>query len=181
MTFYYFAFGSNMLTTRLKARCAGAIPVGRAVADGTVIEFSKPSIDRSGKATLRREAGGRTVGVLFEIPIAELGQLDCHEGVANGYERRDAFPVRLVDDDEMVRAAAYLATSPNNSLKPYDWYLALVIAGAYEHGLGDDYLSELRRVAYMLDPNDSRRTRAEAIEALTAAGFAIYRKLLSEV
>ena len=181
MTFYYFAYGSNMLTTRLKARCAGAIPIGRAVAEVTAIEFSKRSTDGSGKATLRPKVGGRTAGVLFEIPIAELGQLDCHEGVASGYERRDAFSVRLVDDDAMVQAVAYLATSPDNSLKPYDWYLALVIAGACEHRLGDDYLSELRRVAYMLDPNDSHKTRAEAIEALTAAGFPDYRKLLSEV
>ena len=85
MTFYYFAYGSNMLTTRLKPRCPGAKRVGRADADGAVIEFSKPSIDGSGKATLRQAAGSRTAGVLFEIPIAELAQLDSHEGVGSGY------------------------------------------------------------------------------------------------
>ena len=181
MTIYYFAYGSNMLTTRLKPRCPGAIPVGPGHADGTVIEFSKPSIDGSGKATLREEAGGRTAGMLFEIPKAELGRLDSCEGVGKGYERRDAFPVRLMDGDEIVQAAAYLATSPDRSLKPYDWYLALVIAGTHEHGLGDDHLSALQRLAYVVDPHDSRKTRAEAIEALTAAGFAAYRKLLSQV
>ena len=181
MTFYYFAYGSNMLTTRLKPRCPGAIPLGRADADGSVVEFSKPSIDRSGKATLRQAAGGQTTGVLFEIPKAELGLLDSHEGVGSGYERPDAFPVRLVDSGEIIQATAYLATSPDSSLRPYDWYLALVIAGAYEHGLGDDYLAALRCVDYVPDPDDSRGTRAEAIEALTAAGFAEYRKLLSQV
>ena len=181
MTFYYFAYGSNMLTTRLKPRCPGVILVGRADAGDTVVEFSKPSIDRSGKATLRQAAGGRAAGVLFEIPKSELGLLDSHEGVGSGYERRDAFPVRLVDGGEIIQAAAYLATSPDSSLRPYDWYLALVIAGAQEHGLGDDYLAALRRVAYLADPDDSRRTRAEAIDALTAAGFAEYRKLFSQV
>ena len=126
-------------------------------------------------------AGGRTAGVLFEIPKAELSLLDSHEGVGSGYERRDAFPVRLVDGGEVIQAAAYLATSPDSSLRPYDWYLALVIAGAYEHGLGSDYLAALRSVIHLPDPVDSRRTRAEAIEALTAAGFAEYRKLFSEV
>lgn len=181
MTFFYFAYGSNMLTTRLKSRCPGAIPLGRADADGSIVEFSKPSIDKSGKATLRLAAGGQTTGVLFEIPIAELDQLDSHEGVGSGYERSDAFPVCLVDSGETIQATAYLATSPDSSLRPYDWYLALVIAGACEHGLGDDYLATLRRVACMPDPDDSRRTRAEAMEALTAAGFAEYRRLLSQV
>ena len=181
MTFYYFAYGSNMLTVRLKPRCPGAVPLGRAHADSTVVEFSKASVDGSGKATLRQAAGGRTAGVLFEIPKAELGLLDCHEGVGSGYARRDAFSVRRVDGNEIIQAATYLARSPDSSLTPYDWYLALVIAGAHEHGLGDDYLAALRRVASMPDPDDGRRTRAEALEALTAAGFAVYRKLLSQV
>ena len=51
-TFHYFAYGSNMLTARLKARCSGAELVGRAFADGWGIEFSKPGEDGSGKATL---------------------------------------------------------------------------------------------------------------------------------
>ena len=137
MTLYYFAYGSNMLTTRLKSRCPGAILVGRADADDTVIEFSKPSTDESGKATLRQADGGRTAGVLFEIPSAELGQLDSHEGVGSGYERRDAFLIRPVDSEDIIQAATYLATSRDSALKPYDWYLALVIAGAHEHKLGD--------------------------------------------
>ena len=112
MTFFYFAYGSNMLTTRLRSRCPGAILAGRADADGYAVEFSKPSKDKSGKATLRQAAGGRTAGVLFEIPEAELGLLDSHEGVGSGYERCDAFPVRLVDSGEVTQAAATLQHRP---------------------------------------------------------------------
>lgn len=178
MTFCYFAYGSNMLTERLKARCPGATALGRAAATDTVIEFSKPSKDGSGKATLRREVGGRTSGVLFKIPHAELGELDSYEGVGQGYQRCDAFPVHLIDGDEIVPVVTYLATCTDSSLKPYDWYLALVIAGALQHELDDDYLAVLRRKPHMPDPNDCRRTRTKAIEALTEAGFANYRKLL---
>ena len=92
MTFYYFAYGSNMLTTRLERRCRGAFPVGRADAVDHAIEFSKLSKDKSGKATLRHTNGGRTPGVVFKIPITELGRLDKCEGVGQGYERCDAFP-----------------------------------------------------------------------------------------
>ena len=179
MTFYYFAYGSNMLTTRLERRCPGAFLVGRAVAGDHVIEFSKPSIDKSGKATLRHTNGGRTSGFLFEIPITELGLLDECEGVGNGYARCDAFPVRLLDDGKILKATTYLATAPDSSLKPYDWYLALVIAGAQEHLLGGDYIAELRRVEFVPDPVLDRKTRLEAIDDLNAAEIADYRKVIS--
>ena len=71
VTFYYFAYGSNVLTTRLGQRCPGAILLGRAEADHTMIEFSKPSIENSGEATLRHVSVKRTCGVSL-IPSSEL-------------------------------------------------------------------------------------------------------------
>ncbi len=181
VTFYYFAYGSNMLTARLARRCPGARRVGRAEAGNYAIEFSKLSKDKSGKATLRHTIGGRTSGVVFEIPITERDELDRCEGVGNGYERCDAFPVRLLDNDEILKATTYLATSPDSSLKPYDWYFALVIAGAEEHQLGDDYIAELRRVEFMLDPCPDRKTRLEAIDDLKAAEIADYGRVISTI
>lgn len=167
--FYYFAYGSNMLTTRLYRRCQGASLVGRANAYDHEIEFSKRSKDDSAKATLRPATGARTCGVLFKIPITELDRLDQCEGVNNGYKRCDAFPVRLLDDDGIVKAKTYLAESPDSSLRPYDWYIALVIAGASEHRMGDDYIRELRRVKSMPDPCPNRTTRIKAIDDLSKA------------
>ena len=169
MHFYYFAYGSNMLTTRLFRRCQGASFVACADALHHAIEFSKLSKDKSGKATLRRITGARTSGVLFKIPITELDRLDQCEGVGNGYERCDAFPVRLLDDSEIVKATTYLANSPDSSLKPYDWYIALVIAGASEHRISDDYIGELRCVESMPDPYPNRKTRIKAIDDLSRA------------
>ena len=180
VTFCYFAYGSNMLTERLKARCPSATATGRAFADGTAIEFSKPSKDKSGKATLRKKAGGQTAGMLFEIPKAELDDLDAHEGLGKGYRRCEAFRVRLIDGGGTVAAVTYLATVRDSRLLPYDWYLALLVAGARQHGLGRDHLTSLRCMAYLPDPKDSRNARVEAIRALTAAGFPEYRKLLRQ-
>lgn len=179
MTFYYFAYGSNMLTKRLKRRCPRANGVGRAYAADHAIEFSKPSIDKSGKATLRHATGGQTSGFLFKMPITELGRLDACEGAGKGYERCDTFPVRLLDDDEILTATTYLATSPDSSLKPYDWYIALVIAGALEHQFSDDYLAELRRVEFVPDPDPDRKTRAAAIDDMSRAGIPDYRRIIS--
>lgn len=132
MGFYYFAYGSNMLTARLKARCPSAVAVGTAEVADFVVEFSKPSVDLSGKATLNNAAGGhyRSSGVLFEIAKAELERLDRAEGIGDGYDRHDSFGVRLKDGGEIVQARTYLAAATDSGLKPYDWYLALVIAGA---------------------------------------------------
>lgn len=180
MAFYYFAYGSNMLTARIKARCPSAVPVGRAEVADFVLEFSKRSTDLSGKATLSGAAGDshRSSGVLFEIARAELEQLDRAEGTGSGYDRHDNFAVRLIDGGEIIEAKTYLATATDSGLKPYDWYLALVIAGAHEHGLGEDYLAALRSVAYRVDRDSARKTRTAAIEALRVAGFPDYRMLL---
>ena len=180
MQFYYFAYGSNMLTERLKAhnRCPGATFMGRAFAEGAVIEFSKRSkLDGSGKATLGRAAGQQTPGVLFKIPNEQRPALDRAEGAGKGYDRCDSFPVHRSGSDKIVQAVTYLATSPVANLKPYDWYLALIVAGAHQHGLGDDYLAKLRREPYTQDVDRTRKTRHEAIAALTAAGYADYSKL----
>ena len=113
--------------------------------------------------------------------MTERGDLDKAEGTTDGgYKRCDKFSVRLVDGDETVTASTYLATNTDRSLQLYDWYLALVIAGASEHGLGEDYLATLRRVNPKPDPKEGRNTRIKAIEALTKAGFPDYRELLRQ-
>ena len=179
MTFDYFAYGSNMLTARLRKRCIFPYKVERAYAADRIIEFSKRSKDCSGKATLRQQAGHRTPGVLFRIPISERDRLDAIEG--KGYDRCDKFPVHKSENDEIVCAVTYLASCPKPNLKPYDWYLALVIAGVLEHGLDDNHLAKLRCVPYLLDPNCRREGRCEALEVLAKAGFPDYRFLLRPV
>ncbi len=179
MTLCYFAYGSNMLTERLKKRCPGAVSTERAYADDWTVEFSKPSKDCSGKATLRRKTGSRTPGMLFEIPEAEVCCLDNYEGVRKGYERCDSFSVRIAEGDKIVKVATYLATCTKPDLKPYDWYLALVIAGAREYILDEDHHAMLHLVAYKPDPCCDRQERRRAIKVLAKAGYHEYRCLLN--
>ena len=112
MTFDYFAYGSNMLTARLRKRCIFPYKVERAYAVDSIIEFSKQSKECSGKATLRQQAGYKTPGVLFKISISDCRMLDRCEGAGKGkgYERCDEFPVHLARNDEIVNATTYIAT-----------------------------------------------------------------------
>ena len=83
-TMLYFAYGSNMLTARLKARVPSAVVVGLGLVEGHKLAFDKPSADGSGKCAMR--AGNpedRICGVLFTLDASEKGGLDDLEV---GYE-----------------------------------------------------------------------------------------------
>ncbi|MCY3774211.1 MAG: gamma-glutamylcyclotransferase [Gemmatimonadetes bacterium] len=177
MPLCYFAYGSNMLTKRLQNRCPGAVSKERAYADDWIIKFSKPSKDCSGKATLSPKNGCRTPGMLFEIPCSEVCCLDKSEGV--GYERCDTFCVRLAESGKIVPVATYLATFTKPDLQPYDWYLALVIAGAREHIPDEDHHEMLRQVTYMRDPRGDREERMKAKKVLAEAGYTDHWSLLN--
>ncbi len=168
LTFRYFSYGSNMLTSRLRARCPSARPAGVYAAYGWGVEFSKRSGDGSGKATLIPTKGERALGVLFDIAKPELAKLDEAEG--RGYDRIDNFIVQT-EHGKNVSSVTYIANSPVQGLRPYDWYIALVIAGANEHLLEEQYRSALKAIPYQVDERSNCNYREAALEALRAAGF----------
>ena len=170
MSFLYFAYGSNMLSSRLIARCSSARVVGLAFARSYVLEFSKKSIDGSGKAALVEKTNAiHTPGVLFEIDAIEREALDKFEGAGKGYDRVDDFQLETVD--ESVTATTYIASETQSGLIPFDWYLALVIAGAREHKLGDAHVVRLRAMKSVPDGNVGRASRITALEALARHGY----------
>jgi hypothetical protein len=143
------------------------------------LEFSKKSIDGSGKATLIEK--GNTVGtpgVLFEINLTEIDALDRFEGAGKGYDRLDEFHVEIAKDGEFVKATTYLAATTYPNLMPFDWYLALMIAGALEHGLSNDHTGILRAIAYKSDHDRRRRSRIAALKALADHGHHDHMELL---
>ena len=171
----YFAYGSNMLTERLHKRCPNARPLGNAVAHGFSLRFCKRSKDGSAKATLVKtdEREQPAYGVLFELSQSEQARLDKSEGEGLGYDRDDAFTVfRLADGEEAI-ASTYRASRQacDEGLIPYDWYRALILAGAFQHGLPDTYIAELRRTIVWSDPQPQRHSRQEALDVLKCVGF----------
>jgi gamma-glutamylcyclotransferase len=180
MSFLYFAYGSNMLTSRLQGRCPSAVAVGVGIAQGRRIEFSKTSIDKSGKATLAvADDEGRAVpGVIFRIIDEELDALDKAEGAKNGYDRIANFKVCAITDGEIFDTITYLATEPDSALTPFDWYLALIIAGAQQHALNEEHLEMIRQSDFISDVCDDRKSRVEALKALKDSGHLDWKSLL---
>ena len=189
-TFLYFAYGSNVLTERLQTRCLSARVHGLAVATGYSLEVIKRSKDKSGKATLVKstqpgvkstQPGQQVFGVLFEIENGDRSALDKAEGKGSGYDRIDDFIVNMLPDMTQAQVTTYLAScsAVDDGLKPYDWYLALVIAGALQHNLPHTRIARLRKVAYIEDPVSTRKERVEAEKALKIAGWPDYKQILS--
>jgi gamma-glutamylcyclotransferase len=146
----YFAYGSNMLTARLRSRVPSATPIGIGQLTGHVLAWDKRSrLDGSGKCDA--EVTGREDdviwGVLFEVAHDEPA-LDEAEGLGTGCVEK---LVRIRTQAGMVDAVTYCATDKDRSLRPYHWYKALVIAGAREHGLPANYRRDLERVETVSD------------------------------
>jgi len=155
----YFAYGSNMLTNRLRERVPSATPIGVGQLPGYALRWDKRSSrDASGKCDA--EATGRQEdvvwGVVFEIDPEDKPALDQAEGLGAGYLERS---VNVLTEAGPVVAVTYYATDKDASLRPYHWYKALVIAGAREHGLPVGYRSRLELVVTVSDPDPARARR----------------------
>lgn len=151
----YFAYGSNMFSPRLRERCLSASPLGRVAVAGFELRWHKRSTDGSGKCDIYPVTSQSALihGVLYQIDASELGALDKAEGRGKGYERIE---VSVVVDGSQRSVITYQATEIDDSLRPYSWYHALVVAGAREHGLLADYVAQLEAVITVKDPDPKR-------------------------
>lgn len=168
MSIFYFAYGSNMLPARLAARCPSAKLIGRADVRGYRVRFAKHGMDGSAKATLV-VAEGAASGVLFALHPKDLAALDRAEGVGRGYDRLDDFRVRHAG--QSLDTVTYIAPNPVHGLAAFDWYLALVLAGARLHCFDMEAMAELRAVSWQTDPVPDRPGRLAALTALAAHGI----------
>jgi gamma-glutamylcyclotransferase (GGCT)/AIG2-like uncharacterized protein YtfP len=82
----YLAYGSNLLTTRLSARCPSARVIGVARLSGHGLDFSKYGRDGTGKATITAGKGD-IAGVLYDIAAQDIPALDSAEGAGTHYAK----------------------------------------------------------------------------------------------
>ncbi len=175
----YFAYGSNLLTERLVHRCDAARPLGVARARGWRVSFAKYSVtDGSGKATILPDTG-TAFGVLYELPKAQIGVLDAFAGIGKGYDRLDALAVE--GPDGACDAVSYIASDPREGLAPFDWYLALILAGVRQHRLPHTVWQAFHTIDHVSDPDPDRPGCLAAVKALEAAGHSAWQSLLRRV
>ena len=155
----YFAYGSNMLTARLRERVPSAAAIGIGQLVGHALRWDKRSWqDGSGKCDAEATSRNDDVvwGVLFELDPEDKPALDKAEGVGAGYLEKT---VNVLTEAGLVTAVTYCANDKDTTLRPYHWYKALVIAGAREHGLPASYRSGLELVVTVSDTDTARASR----------------------
>lgn len=140
---YYFAYGSNLNLCDFERYCRERgfgidlmTPVGTAMLDDHVLEFSHYSKARGGGAlNLTKRNGSAVDGVLFRVPTSDgWSALDRKEGAPHRYER--TYVEINLSDGQRVRAVTYIVHRP---LKPFfaptDDYVSVVAAGLKQFGL----------------------------------------------
>ena len=145
---WYFAYGSNMQSDTLRGRRGvtfrRALPVR---APGWRVVFDKPPLFSIGEAfaNIVPEPDATALGVAFEVGADDLAQIERSEGVSFGNYRRVELAVDpLAPCDDAPASAMSLASERRDpSLLPSTRYMALVIAGALEHGLPAEYLERV--------------------------------------
>ena len=143
---WYFAYGSNMNSKRLKERVnRNDIRWQVGYLQGYELVFNKVGSDGSGKANIRRKEPSSVYGVLYLLTEEELQRLDKHEGVPNHY-KRICLPVET--EAGTVQAISYIAAEGKvrEGLRPRCDYLEHLIKGAEEHSLPENYIRQLKSV-----------------------------------
>lgn len=135
----HLGYGSNMCDPWLEHDAPTARAVNSAYLDEHALTFDKESVrDHSGKANVVVSAGGRVWGVLFNVEPIDLPQLNTKEG---GY-RAIAVDVALIDGTQ-TPAWTLVAKEARSALKPWEWYVRLIVTGARHHDLPRAYVREL--------------------------------------
>ena len=140
---WYFAYGSNM--------CAGIFVERRRMQPSSAmwgwLEDYRLSFDlpvgpgERGVANIVCEVGARTCGVLYRITAEEAERLDRTEGVPGGLYRR--VPVTISTRGGPIDAFTYQSPYATAGRKPSPRYIGLLLDGAREHGLPEEYVALL--------------------------------------
>jgi len=161
-TLLYFAYGSNLHPTRLIERVASARLLAPARLGGHVLKYHKRGACGSGKcnAFYTGDSGDQVLGAVYRLSHHEKDQLDAFEG--EGYLCRE---ITIEMDQGYETAFAYIAVSHfiDDALQPFEWYRALVTAGARYLAFPERYIANYIRVNTQVDPDRERHTRHVAL------------------
>ncbi|MFP4501342.1 MAG: gamma-glutamylcyclotransferase family protein [Candidatus Hydrogenedentota bacterium] len=141
---WYFAYGSNMKEDRLKKRVKTHAIHRKYIGYLCDYKFSynkKSKKDGSAMANIIAKDGERVFGVCYEMDAAALEELQKYEG---GYRRISVWCHSQKNvQDELIDIECETFVSENTtSNMPSREYVMMVLCGACEHGLPDDYVQQ---------------------------------------
>lgn len=146
----YFAYGFNINLTRMRQKCPKAKVAGIGRVDGYRLAFYEHSVVwDSAMETIVPDPESAVWGVVYELNEFEWEDLDGYEDARmDGTGAYFHYPVEVVVDGQAVsKANVYLKARWGEGGLPSDEYLAVMISGAREQGLPEDYIRQLEQQA----------------------------------
>jgi gamma-glutamylcyclotransferase len=146
---WYFAYGSNLSKPRMQNRTGPILASRVARLKDHRLCFNntdKEGIERY--ANIVPSAGAVTWGVAYWCSAQAMAALDRYEGVAEDCYLREWVEVETIDGDRL-QAEVYIGGQRFTVVegRPSDWYLDIILLGAKEHGLPEDYIRGIESLA----------------------------------
>jgi hypothetical protein len=165
-TLYYFAYGSNMSSSRLKARVPSAKSLGVYSLPGFILDFSMHGFDESAKCNARQSSHLNEClhGVLFSMDQQERAILDYHEQLGEGYELIQSQVFSMIDNSPHD-CFLYTALRLQEHLLPFDWYHHHVLFGAKEAQLPAAAIKKIQTFDTVSDVDIQRHDEQMSIYA----------------
>ena len=146
--YWYFGYGSNMNSKVFQGRRAmRPTKIERAVLRDYRLVFNQPGIPwlEPSFANIEEAPGEYIEGVLYEISGAEMVRLDISEG--NG--AYDIITSKVEGEvSGPVTAHTFATKNVSHGLHPSLRYMTLLVDGAIEHGLSEDWVQKLREAPF---------------------------------
>lgn len=131
----YFAYGSNMDVSAMASRCPRSKPLGPA----RLMRF-RFAIMPEGYATVLVDPSRTVHGVLWDLALSDVRQLDAYEDFGRGLYRKVLQPV-IRRAGGAVQALIYVASGAGGL--PREGYLRQVISAAQSWQLPAAYIAEI--------------------------------------
>src|SRR3954451_17150616 len=127
--------------------CAELRFIGPARLDGFRLLFLRRSVRwKAGAADVVEEDGAATWGALYEVSEEDLTALDAKEyAAAGGYQRRTV-EVETKDGERKEAITYEVVEKEPHELAPKREYLELLIRGAKERGLPEEWITVLKEL-----------------------------------
>ncbi|XP_058834757.1 gamma-glutamylcyclotransferase-like [Topomyia yanbarensis] len=166
-TFNYFAFGSNLWSKRIHMENPTAIRKGIGYLENYRLDFFHYAARWKGApATIVESPGYRVWGALWEINSTNLPDLDRQEGVHNQVYKALTLPVVKPSGDILECRVYQLVKNPGiqdfeEEQRPFErqpskTYMKIIISGAKESGLPEEYVDLLKMIKHNGHSGDPR-------------------------
>ncbi|XP_074107475.1 gamma-glutamylcyclotransferase-like [Cotesia typhae] len=150
----YFAYGSNLLTSRIRINNPSAMFYGIARLEDYRLDFiGWSNLWNGAPATIVATPGFHVWGIIWELDKADIEHLDHQETGYNAFQTIVVTPsgqkinCRVYQQIKMPNAYAKLRELPN-SRRPSETYLKIIVKGAIDREIPIEYINLLRKTRH---------------------------------